>query len=111
VAKKADDKSEKVEAKDAKASERENLEATRKQAHDDLDAQLDRQEAMAAVPQKVIDPNESAAMETITGQAPIRDMSDAPPPGQLGPHEESEQSTPAEDVNTTPEPKNEDDGE
>lgn len=58
-------------------------------AHAAVDAQFDRAEALASVPQKVIDPNEHAALLTHTGQKPERDLSDAPPPGLLGPHSET----------------------
>lgn len=70
--------------------------------HAELDAELDREEALASVPQKVTDPNEAAALDTLTGQKPERDMSDAPPPGQLGPHAESVNPVPdPADVNTS----------
>jgi hypothetical protein len=75
---------------DAQAEHREAL----KQALDDELAQAqarhDRAMALAAPVQKVTDGNETAALATITGQAPIRDLSDAPPPNELGPHESGE---------------------
>ncbi len=90
--------------KDARKDEKDARKEARKARMDELEAQLDREEALAAVPQKVIDPNEAAALETITGQVPIRDTSDAPPPGQLGPHSETESPVAdSADVNTTPE--------
>lgn len=64
---------------DLKAAQAEELEA--------FQAQQERALAMAAVPQKVVDGNETAALASITGQKPIRDESDAPPPNELGPHE------------------------
>lgn len=64
-------------------------EQARQDAHDAVDERHDRAVAMASVPQKVTDANEAAALLTITGQKPERDLSDAPPPGQLGPHMES----------------------
>lgn len=77
--------------------------AARQAAHDLVDERHDRAEALTSVPQKVIDPNEAAALETITGQKPIRDESDAPPPGELGPHEESENPVAdSADTNTSP---------
>jgi len=90
-----------VDAKknDPAVQAREDAKQTRR---DDLEAQLDRADALASVPQKVVDPNEAAALLTITGQRPIRDESDAPAPGQLGPHSEAANPVgdPA-DVNTS----------
>lgn len=62
--------------------------AARQEAHDAVDRQFDRAEA-AAVPgqaQKVLDGNETAALQTLTSQAPERDLSEAPAPNNLGPH-------------------------
>lgn len=58
----------------------------RAEAHEQIDAQHDRAEALASNPQKVIDGNETAALETVTGQKPVRDTSEAPSPNELGPH-------------------------
>lgn len=79
--------------------------AARKARHDELEAQLDLEEVLAAVPQKVVDGNEAAALETITGQKPIRDTSDAPSPNELGPHEESENPAPGGDSMKATDPK------
>jgi hypothetical protein len=60
--------------------------AAREAAHAAVDEQHDRAEALASSPQKVTDGNETAALQTITGQVPERDLSDAPSPNVLGPH-------------------------
>jgi hypothetical protein len=75
--------------------------------HAELDAQLDREDALAAVPQKVTDGNETAALATITGQKPIRDESEAPPANELGPHHSGEDTpeSKAIDAEVKDEPK------
>lgn len=72
---------------DAQAEHREALVAALDEEKQALDAQHDRAMALAAPIQKVTDGNETAALATITGQVPVRDMSDAPPPNPLGPVE------------------------
>jgi hypothetical protein len=71
---------------DAKAELRVNIQ----EAHDAevavLEEKLARAMAIAAPVQKVIDPNEAAALKTLTGQKPERDTSEAPEPGVLGAH-------------------------
>ena len=74
------------EAVDDLAAEEGVAPTAREQELAEVNERHDRAEALAAVPQKVIDGNETAALETQTGQVPIRDMSDAPPPNELGPH-------------------------
>lgn len=70
-----------------------NLEALKKAQAEELDAFKAGQEralALATVPQPVTDGNETAALQTITGQKPIRDESNAPPANELGPHHSGE---------------------
>lgn len=77
-----------------------NLEVLKAAQVEDLEAfkaQQERAVALASVPQKVVDGNETAALATITGQKPIRDESDAPPANELGPHHSGEGS-PASDA-------------
>lgn len=62
------------------------VEARREQALEELNARFDREAALAGGgPQPVTDGNEVSALETITGQKPERDLSNAPPPEPLGP--------------------------
>lgn len=71
-------------AKDALAEHRENLKAAHAEELDAVAARHERELAMASVPQKVVDGNETAALASITGQKPVRDESDAPDPEPLG---------------------------
>lgn len=75
-----------VFAPDAQQDNREQLANAREVELDRVHAQFDRAEALASVPQKVTDGNETAALETQTGQVPLRDTSEAPSPNELGPH-------------------------
>lgn len=83
---------------DPHAKRLEDLKAAQAQELEAFQAQQERALALAAVPQKVVDGNEAAALLTITGQKPVRDESDAPPPNELGPHESGEDSPEAEKV-------------
>lgn len=74
----------KAKKKDALADYRENLAKEHEAEHAELQERHDHAMAMASVPQKVVDPNEAAALETITGQKPLRDDSEAPEPAVLG---------------------------
>lgn len=69
---------------DAQAEHRENLTAALEEEKEQLDARHERALALAAPIQKVTDGNETAAIASLTGQVPVRDMSDAPPPEPLG---------------------------
>lgn len=71
---------------DAQSEHRDALAQARQDEVDRVHATFDRAEALASNPQKVTDGNETAALETITGQKPVRDMSEAPSPNELGPH-------------------------
>lgn len=70
--------------RDALAGYRENLAREHEAEIAALKERHEHAMAMASVPQMVVDPNESAALETITGWAPHRDTSNAPAPGVLG---------------------------
>lgn len=70
---------------DANAELREDLKKKHADESDALKARQDREIAMAAPVQKVMDGNETAALKTISGNVPPRDLSDAPPPNPLGP--------------------------
>lgn len=87
--------------KDAQAEHR----AAIRSAHDDNVAQAeavrDRALALAAPIQKVTDGNETAALASITGQVPVRDVSDAPPPNELGPHDPESDDPAAKRVEDT----------
>ena len=72
---------------DAQAEHREALKAALDEEKAAADARYERALALASPVQPVLDGNETAALATITGQKPIRDMSNAPPPNELGPHE------------------------
>lgn len=73
---------------DAQSEVREGLVAALEENKAQADADHERALAMAAPIQKVTDGNETAALMSITGQRPVRDMTDAPPPNELGPHHE-----------------------
>lgn len=78
---------------DPHAQRLEDLKEQQKLAREDFEAAQERELAMASVPQKVVDGNETAAIASLTGQVPVRDMSDAPPPNRLGPHESGTDGT------------------
>jgi len=73
-----------VTGNDAQAEHRANLEKDLAEEKEAMDARHERALAMAAPVQKVTDGNETAALATITGAVPVRDLSDAPPPAELG---------------------------
>lgn len=70
--------------RDAHAQQREALKAAHEELKAEFDYRHERAMALLSVPQKVVDGNETAALETITGWKPLRDESDAPPPEPLG---------------------------
>jgi hypothetical protein len=76
----------------------EDLKAVHEEELEAFKARQDRALALASVPQKVVDGNEAAALATITGQKPVRDESDAPPPNELGPHHSGDDSAESEKV-------------
>lgn len=69
---------------DAQAEVREDLTKAHDEVREEMEARLDRAMAVAAPVQKVTDGNETAAIQTLTGQIPVRDMSEAPKPNVLG---------------------------
>lgn len=81
---------------DAQAEVRAAIKESVEEAKALAQAEADRALALAAPIQKVVDANEHAAMLSLTGQLPVRDMSDAPPPGRLGPHTDENPLTDSE---------------
>lgn len=88
----ADDKAKKKQD-DPHEQRKAELQEVLDQEKADMEARHERALAQVSVPQKVIDGNETAALASITGQKPVRDMSDAPPPNRLGPHESGTDGT------------------